>query len=44
MDITAIKTSDIAIEFANATKRNDIELLNSSTGIKQNLRLRQLHQ
>ena len=29
MDITAIKTSDIAIEFANATKRNDIELLNS---------------
>lgn len=29
MDITAIKTADIAIEFANATKRNDIELLNS---------------
>lgn len=29
MDITAIKTTDIAIEFAKATRLNDIELLNS---------------
>lgn len=29
MDIKEIKTTDIAIEFANATKLNDIQLLNS---------------
>lgn len=29
MDTKEIKTTDIAIEFAKATKRNDIELLNS---------------